>query len=754
MQRSILFLFAIASFLAGTTQEQLFFDGSLPVQRAGTDLGLAWGGGLNFVQTSKIDLNGDGLEDMFLFDRSGNKVVTLLNTGATGADAYEVTRDHDHVYPFSELHDWVLLRDYNCDGKKDIFTYSQAGFSVYRNTSNNGELSFELAKFRVNSDYVTSTGTSVIANLYISLVDIPAIDDVDDDGDMDVLTFSLLGSYMEFHKNLSMETYGTCDSLIFEVRNKCWGGFSENFSNNAVSLNVDCPSNVPNPEMPQEPGRPVYLELTEGPRAHAGSSILSLDLDGNSLVDLVLGDIAHNNLVALFNNGSEDLGVITGQDTLFPVYDQPVDLPLFPGAYYEDVNNDGKRDLIVSPNSNSLAQNFRSMWYFQNNGEDEAPIFDLQMEDLFQNDMLEFGEGALPVLFDHDSDGLMDLVVANHGYFQIGNTYEARFALLKNVGTASAPAFDLVDEDYMDLSGSGIGPAMYPAFGDVDGDGDQDMYIGDLQGRIHFYRNDPVGGIAQFQLQAANIPDAGGSPIDVGQFATPIFHDLDEDGLIDLIIGERNGNLNYYRNAGTTTSPLWILSSEDLGAVSTVEWWNVTGHAVPFMFQNASGDREMILGSESGWIYHYGGIEGNINGAWTLIDSTYLDLFEGSRTGAVLHDLTGDGVLDLVVGNYRGGLSFWRSDNIASIGNGLVQSGPDFSIQPNPASGEVELVLKDGSRQGVWIVRDPIGREVLQAKAEGLRTRISIEALSAGMYTVQYSGSGRSKAQRLMVIGK
>ena len=753
MYRSILLSAAITLF--NPCEAQLFFDGSIPVQRNGVDLQLAWAGGLNFVQVSTIDLNGDDLDDVFLFDRSGNKVITLLNNGAGGIDPYTVTRAYDQVYPLNELHDWVLLRDFNCDGKKDIFTYSQAGFSVFKNTGSGGQLSFELTKFRVNSDYITSTGSSVIANLYISLVDIPAIDDVDGDGDMDVLTFSLLGSYMEYHKNLSMELYGTCDSLVYEVRNKCWGSFSENFSNNAVTLNDPCMNNVPNPEMPTDPGRPEYVEFTEEPRAHAGSSILSLDLDGNSLVDLVLGDIAHNNLVALFNNGSAQLAEMTAQDTLFPVYDQPVDLPLFPAAFYEDMNNDGIRDLIVSPNAGSLAQNFQSMWYFQNIGEDLDPTFDLQMENLFQGQMLEFGEGSLPVLFDHDSDGLMDLIVANHGYFQIGNTYQARFALLKNIGTANAPAFDLIDEDYMNLSASGIGTAMYPAFGDVDGDGDKDMYIGDLNGRIHFFRNDPVGGVAQFQLQTANLPDAGGSPIDVGQFATPIFHDLDQDGLIDLIIGERNGNLNYYRNTGTSTSPQWTQTGEDLGSVSTVEWWNVTGHAVPFMFENASGDREMILGSESGWIYHYGGIEGNINGAWTLLDSTYLDLFEGSRTGPVLYDFTGDGELDLVIGNYRGGLSFWRSDDNTSISDRNVPIGSEFSIQPNPATDLVELLLMDDrDASGTWIIRDAIGREVLRSRSQGKRTTISMEGSPAGIYFVNYEGPVSAKAQKLMVIGK
>lgn len=755
IMRLIILLLSTAMGLPVSNCQTLYFDGSIPVQRDGIQLDLAWAGGLNFVQTSSIDLNNDGAKDLFLFDRSGNKVVILLNTGGTGTGAYTVTREFDNVYPFNVLHDWALLRDFNCDGKEDIFSYSQAGFSVYRNISDANGPAFELAKFRVDSDYITSTGGSVIANLFVSLVDLPGIVDVDGDGDLDVLTFSLLGSYMEYHKNLSMETYGNCDSLKFEVRNKCWGAFSENFNNNSVTLNNPCSSNVPNPEMPQEPGRPEYAELTEDLRAHAGSSVLPLDLGGDGLMDVLLGDISYNNLVGLYNGGTTALAFMTEEDTLFPEYDLSVDLPLFPAGYYEDVNNDGMRDLIVSPNATSLAQNFRSMWYYRNTGSDAAPLFEFQQEDLFQDRMIELGEGAIPVIFDHNADGLMDLVVSNHGYYQNGGIYEGKLALFENIGTSTAPGFELITDDYMGLSTSGIGTAMHPAFGDMDGDGDMDMYIGDLQGRLHFYRNTPSGGNALFSLQTANVTDAAGDPIDVGQFAAPIFHDLDEDGRLDLIVGERNGNLNYYRNTGNNSTPQWSLMNEDLGGVSTVEWWNITGHSVPVVYENANGDREMILGSESGWIYHYGGIEGNVNGIWNLIDSTYLDLFEGHRTAPALHDFTGDGELDLVIGNYRGGLSFWRSDDNTSVNDEAQMAAPSFTIQPNPAAEQVDLILLDPTdrKNGTWIIRNAIGQKIMHVPCAGERTVIPINELGKGIYHVSLEGGRPGLAQRLVVIG-
>lgn len=80
------------------------------------------------------------------------------------------------------------------------------------------------------SNYQPDSPTPSMVNLYVSSIDIPAIEDVDGDGDLDIITFSILGSQVEYHKNLSMERYGDCDSLDYELRNKCWGFFTEGAS--------------------------------------------------------------------------------------------------------------------------------------------------------------------------------------------------------------------------------------------------------------------------------------------------------------------------------------------------------------------------------------------------------------------------------------------------------------------------------------------------------------------------------------------
>ena len=758
MRNSLLLFLAITG-LPLCAQFDLVFDQSPPVARDGAPLEMPWAGGINFSQWNNIDLDGDGDLDLFAFDRSGDEVITLLNDGPPGTVNYHYTKEFDDVYPFNELHDWALLRDYNCDGKPDIWSYSLGGARVFKNTSSGGGLSFQLVDTLVRSNY---QGTD--ANLYIIQTDIAGIEDIDNDGDLDVISFSIFGSYLDYHKNLSMELYGTCDSLEFDLRNRCWGYFSEDVNTNTVNLDDSCMFNVPNPEMPiaihertaeliRNFHRPLP-EAEERSSAHVGSTILPIDLDDDDVKDLLLGDVLYTNVVPLFNDGTVDANHMADQDTLFPSYDEPANVELFPGCYYVDVDGDDVRDLIVAVNSTSLGHNYESVWYYRNIGTDGGPLFDFQSIDLFQGEMIEVGEGAYPVLFDYNSDGLMDVIVANYGYFQSGGNYPSKMALLANSGTANAPAFTQITDDWEDLSLSGIGQAMYPAFGDIDNDGDKDMYVGDLQGRMHFFTNTPSGGIADFTLTTPNITDLGGTMIDVGQFAKPQFFDVDGDGKLDLLVGERNGNINYYRNNGTLGSPGWQLINDSLGGVVVKEYWNVTGYSVPLMFINDAGQRELLVGSESGWIWDFGDIDGNLTGTFTLLDSTWQGIKDGSHSSIVLHDFTGDSWKDALTGNYRGGIGFWRND----FGVGVHESGTEggstpFTLFPNPVSGntQIDLNVPLVPNMVVILVND-LGQEVLRTPVKSDRVVLRTEALDNGVYVARLEGDGRIWTARLVVL--
>jgi len=108
---------------------------SIQVKIGATTLANPWAGGLNFVQASNIDLDLDGIKDLFMFDKTGDKIRTFINNGTVGTVDFKYNPYYETKFP--KLHDWALLVDYNCDGKEDIFSYSDVagGFKVYRNTS-------------------------------------------------------------------------------------------------------------------------------------------------------------------------------------------------------------------------------------------------------------------------------------------------------------------------------------------------------------------------------------------------------------------------------------------------------------------------------------------------------------------------------------------------------------------------------------------------------------------------------------------
>ncbi len=91
----------------------------------------AWAGGFNAPQFNECDLNGDALLDLVVFERTGNKLLCFLRT-STG-DSFQYAPEYQGAFP--SLHDWMILRDYDMDGKTDVFTSGGNGIRIFRNTS-------------------------------------------------------------------------------------------------------------------------------------------------------------------------------------------------------------------------------------------------------------------------------------------------------------------------------------------------------------------------------------------------------------------------------------------------------------------------------------------------------------------------------------------------------------------------------------------------------------------------------------------
>lgn len=736
-------LTALTCLLIGeiSAQSNLQFvrNDSILVTQAGDTLYNPWAGGLNFCQYSSIDLDLDGKDDIFVFDRTGDRISTYLNLGGAGETKFKHAPQYVNNFPV--LQGWAILRDYNCDGLEDIFTFGagpNGGIDVYKNTSTlqNG-LQFQLAQHILRAN-VTPNSTNIIDDIKVTSVDVPAIRDVDHDGDLDILTFNVGGTTVEMFRNLSQEQFLNCDSLKFTLETTCFGEFTENTLNASITLNTPCPP------PPVAEGNSYATERSR----HAGSCIECIDTDGDTDEDLLVGDLTNNHVVYLRNGGTPTSALMDQADATYPSYDTILNMNIFACGYHLDVNNDGNRDVIFSPNASATVENFNSNWMYLNTGTNDSVILSFQTRNFLQGGMIEVGEGAVPRWFDYDLDGDLDLFIGNYGYYSSSGLYPSKIALFKNVGTFNTPKYQEVTDDFASLYANAyniISPI--PTFGDLDGDGDRDMLVGDVIGKLHFFRKD-AGPADNFVLATANYQS-----IDVGNNAAPQLIDVDRDGKLDLIIGEQSGNVNYYRNTGTQSAPIFTLITTNFGGVHVQAPSFISGYSIPCMWDN-NGSYVLAVGSERGFIYRYDNIDGNLAGNFTLTDSTYISTREGMRVAPWFNYIDGDTLIDMVLGNYSGGVSIFQGTILNSIVDQEVISQSTLQCYPNPADNEIHLSGWSQNTQFPVAVTlfDLAGKAIQTSQLERGDQGIDTRNLAAGSYIgTTKDRDGKSSTFRFVV---
>ncbi|MEO6903426.1 MAG: T9SS type A sorting domain-containing protein [Bacteroidia bacterium] len=749
----IIIVFLLFASKISDAQPYFKWDDSIKVKIGGNYLANPWAGGLNFIQISDIDLNLDGIKDLFLFDRSGNKIRTFINKGTPGVSDYKYDPQYESKFP--PIHDWALLVDYNNDQKNDIFTYSNfgGGIDVYKNISTPATgLKFQKVVNQLLSVYYPPQKP---LNLYVSVVDVPAFSDIDNDGDLDVVTFGLSSTFMEYHRNMSMELYGIPDSLKFQVGNHCWGYASENALSNSYKLFDTCSGNIKNPQLAADTST-----KKDTPKRHTGSCELCIDLNNDGTKEFIVGDIQYSNITMLSNGGTPTNGSFIAKDTAFPANNGgtiPINLMLFPCAYSVDVNNDGANDLIASPNSTQGSENCNSVVYYKNIGNNKFPVYKYVQSNFLQDNMIDVGEGAYPTFFDYDNDGLKDLFIGNGGYFSSDITgFKFSIAQFKNIGSATKPAFELITKDYLNLSSLNI-QNMVVTFGDLDGDLDADMIIGGHEGKLTYYENIAgPGNPANFVLSATNLKNANNRIIDVGKFATPQIVDVDKDGKNDIIVGSSNGKLSYFHNIGSGITVLPVLDSVTnfWGEVKVSRPGYIDGYSYPFVFDDNGGNTKLLVGSESGYLRLYNQIDGNLNGKFNTIDSTYLNIWQGLRTAPFGADIDNDGYMDLIVGNYQGGVSFYKGVSALSIPTEqLIKFNID--IYPNPANDNINLKItgNDGVNY-VLELYNLLGQLVTSKIIIDRQLLLNTQPLKQGMYICKISALDNRTSKKIGMQSK
>ncbi|MBO6586732.1 MAG: VCBS repeat-containing protein [Gracilimonas sp.] len=543
-------------------------------------------GGFNAPRPQFADIDGDGDPDFFVQEQTDE----LMFFEHLGNNTKSPLKWRSNKFQNLDIGEWFRFVDMDQDGDFDLL--AEQPYSYIRYYRNEGDA--ENPNFVLAADSLKDVNGEPI---FSDRQNIPNVTDIDCDGRLDLFIGSLDGTLARY------ESVGRDENQI--------------------------------PRFKLVTKRFEDIEIVKQfGTMHGANTMAFMDIDSDGDQDLFWGDFFEPSILLIENTGTCENPDFRGEPKPFPP-SNPVQTSGYNAPTLADWEGDGDVDLFLGVLGGAYNANLTlsdNLYFF----EQEEGDFSLQTTQFI--DMIDVGDESIPATGDLDGDGDLDLLLANK--IDPSNQNTSVIYRFENRGTTSAPEFHLTGT--LDL------PTAYhyaPVLTDLNGDGLDDLLLGNWKGNIALFTNTGTG----FKLETQTIAE-----LERGSNAVPTLADIDADGDLDLIVGESGGGLQLFRNIGSEGSPEFSLEKE---AFPNVE---VQHRSAPAFYDiDGDGDLDLFSGSK---------IEGIVffenTGTPELPQFTKkpmpFEVATAQLTAPHFTDLDGDGIAEFIVGTRGGGLLFYK----------------------------------------------------------------------------------------------
>ena len=327
---------------------------------------------------------------------------------------------------------------------------------------------------------------------------------------------------------------------------------------------------------------------------------------------------------------------------------------------FVDIDNDGDLDAFVGSSLGTIN-------FYQNTGSATDASFSPADGSTVVNpfDGVDVGRNAAIAFVDIDGDGDLDVFIGDNN---------GTISYYKNTGTVTAPVFSTADGSAIinPLAAYDVGAFATPVFADIDNDGDQDVFVGSLGGTVFFYQNTGSNQAPVFTPADGNtiINPLGGFTPDA--VSSPHLVDIDDDGDLDVFIGDNSGTIKLYQNQGSVSAPNFV-AADNVTVINPLNGLDLVYNAAPvFTDIDNDGDADVFIGPSGGPVRFWRNIGTASAAAFDLDEVPLATANVENSAMPSFADIDNDGDLDAFIGQYNSPADF------AFFQNNGTNSVPDF----------------------------------------------------------------------------